>query len=78
MDAVNIYEAKRQFSRLVQAAAEGETIVIARAGTPVARLVRVDAEVAQQRLGFLAGQATVPEDFDRMDSDELSDLFEGV
>lgn len=76
METVNIYEAKRQFSRLVQAASEGETIVIAKAGTPVAKLVRVDAGVSQQRLGFLAGQGAVPEDFDRMDSDELSDLFE--
>ncbi len=64
MTAVNIHEAKTQLSRLVDAATRGETVIIAKAGTPVAKLTRVDAPTARRRIGFLEGQGRVPEDFD--------------
>jgi prevent-host-death family protein len=78
MTTVNIHEAKTHFSRLVARAAAGETIVIARSGVPVATLSGVDASWPREdvRLGFLAGQFTIPEDFDTMDADEIADLFE--
>lgn len=78
MTSVNLYEAKSQLSRLVDAAAEGETVVIAKAGRPMAKLTRVDLAPAPPRLGFLAGQAHIPDDFDRMDEDTIADLFEGT
>lgn len=74
--AVNIHDAKTQFSRLVDKAAAGETIVIARAGHPVAKLTRVDAPPSPQRLGFLAGQGNVPDDFNEWGRDEVARLFE--
>jgi antitoxin (DNA-binding transcriptional repressor) of toxin-antitoxin stability system len=51
--------------------------VIAKAGKPVVRVVRVDAPAGgrMQRLGFLRGAFTVPDDFDRMGEDEVAALF---
>ena len=74
---VNIHEAKTQLSKLVDAAAAGETVIIAKAGRPVARLVRIDAAYPAQRIGFLAGYGSVPDDFDQLAADEIADLFEG-
>ena len=78
MRTVNIHEAKTQLSRLVEAAARGESFVIARAGRPMVRVVPLDAPApgARRRLGFLAGQAQVPDDFDRMGAEAIAALFE--
>ena len=76
MKTVNMREAKTNLSRLVAATASGESFIIARAGKP---LVKVEAIVPEGscRLGFLAGQGTVPDDFDRMGAEELSKAFLG-
>jgi prevent-host-death family protein len=60
---VNIHEAKTHLSKLLQRAADGEDIVIARSGKPVARLVAIHAAPAR-RLGTAAGDFVVPLDFD--------------
>ncbi|GAA1857901.1 type II toxin-antitoxin system Phd/YefM family antitoxin [Brevibacterium marinum] len=75
MTFVNIHEAKTQFSRLLEAVAAGESVTIARAGTPVARLVRYEEEDREQRLGFLAGHGAVPEDFDELEAGPIEALF---
>ncbi len=75
MTTVNMHEAKTQLSRLVSAAEAGETIVIAKAGRPVARLIRLEADTAPQRLGFLTGQGTIPDDFDDMSASSIRKLF---
>lgn len=77
MRTVNIHAAKTQLSRLVEAAAAGEEIVIARAGKPVARLVPLDGRRGKRRLGVLAERLHVPEDFDAPLPDEVLDAFEG-
>jgi prevent-host-death family protein len=79
MSAVNMHDAKTQFSRLVDRAAAGETIVIAKAGTPVARLVPLEPVTSggPRRTGFLLGMYTVPDDFDRMFEQEITHDFEG-
>ena len=56
MVTVNVHEAKTHFSQLLDRAAHGETIMIAKAGKPVARLVPLEVvPAAQRRLGFLLG-----------------------
>jgi prevent-host-death family protein len=79
MKTINIHEAKTHLSRLVEQAAKGEPFVIAKAGKPVAKVVALDAPAAGhvQRLGFLAGRISVPDDFDRMGSTEIERLFGG-
>ena len=65
MKTVNIYEAKTQLSRLVEQAASGEDVVIARAGRPVARLTRLQQTPRKRRLGLLHGGCRIPDDFNR-------------
>lgn len=79
MQTVNIHEAKTHLSRLVEQAAKGEPFVIAKAGKPLVKVMALHAPEAgqQQRLGFMAGQIAVPEDFDRMGSAEIARLFGG-
>jgi prevent-host-death family protein len=79
VNAVNMHDAKTQFSRLVDRAAAGETIIIAKAGTPVARLVPLEplTQGGPRRTGFLLGMYTVPDDFDRMFEQEITSAFEG-
>jgi prevent-host-death family protein len=77
MPTVNIHEAKTHLSRLIETAAGGETVVIAKAGKPVAKLTAVDIPLAgrPRRIGFMAGQFTVPDDFDTMGATEIEHLF---
>jgi len=78
METVNIHAAKTQLSRLVDAAAAGQEVVIARAGRPVARLVPLAGPVTKPRrvLGALAGRPRVPADFDAPLPDAVLDAFE--
>lgn len=75
MGAINIHEAKTHLSRLVDQAAKGKPFVIAKAGKPLVKVVAIEAPVAPQRLGFLAGEIDVPEDFDTMGADGIATLF---
>lgn len=79
MRTVNIHEAKTHLSRLIEAAMKGESFIIAKAGRPMVRVSPITApkETQKRRLGFLAGQIRVPEDFDRMGQDEVISLFDG-
>lgn len=77
MRTVNIHAAKTQFSRLVEAAAAGEEILIAKSGKPVARLGPLSRPTRKRRLGALAGKLRVPEDFDAPLPEEVLDAFEG-
>ena len=79
MRTFNIHEAKTHLSRLVDEAVEGEPFVIAKAGKPKVKVVRIDEPEAhaKRRLGFLKGQITVPDDFDTMFADEIEKMFNG-
>ncbi len=76
MRTVNMHEAKTHLSRLVDLAAKGEPFVIARAGKPLVKVVRIDAPEKRSRIGFMAGEAVVPDDFDTMGAAEIATLFE--
>ncbi|MDB6012403.1 MAG: prevent-host-death family protein [Gammaproteobacteria bacterium] len=77
MKTVNIHDAKTHLSRLVDQAAKGESFVIAKAGKPLVKVIALNAPEGEQmkRLGFLAGQISVPDDFDRMGTTEMEQLF---
>ena len=72
---VNIHEAKTQLSKLVDQAAKGKPFVIAKAGKPLVKVTALDAPAAPQRLGFLAGEIAVPDDFNTMGEAEIASLF---
>ena len=63
MKTVNVHEAKTHLSKLLGAVENGEVIIIARGGKPVARLIRFDEEPGRV-LGKDAGLFEVPNDFD--------------
>ena len=77
MTTVNIHEAKTHLSRLIEQAARGETVIIAKAGKPLVKLVPVDAPATRSRIGFMKGEFTVPDDFNTMGQEEIERMFYG-
>lgn len=77
MEIFNMHEAKSRLSQLVDKAAKGESVVIAKAGKPVARVVAIDStnDKKPRRTGFLTGRIQVPDDFDRIGDTEIAQLF---
>lgn len=80
MEIVNIHEAKTHLSRLVDRVVLGESFIIAKAGKPLVKLVPLEAPSASERrrLGFLAGEIAVPDDFDQLGAGEIEHLFGGT
>ncbi len=76
MKTYNMHQAKTHLSRLVEQAAAGEEIVIAKAGKPVAKLVPYSASATPRPLGLLAGKVWEAEDAWAPDP-ELEALFYG-
>ena len=80
MRTFNMHEAKTNLSRLIDETVNGgEPFVIAKAGKPLVKVVRIEpeAEKPRRRIGFMKGQLKVPADFDTMGADEIADMFEG-
>ncbi|WP_062518702.1 type II toxin-antitoxin system Phd/YefM family antitoxin [Demequina silvatica] len=76
MRTVNVHEAKTHLSKLLAAVGRGETVIVARAGVPVARLVPIEgADTVGQRVGFMPDLLEIPDDFDRMGADDIERLF---
>ena len=90
MPTVNIYEAKTQFSKLVDTAASGTDVIIARNGKPVARITTLEevkkplspeereARLRARGMGALEGQGWIAEDFDDPLPPEILAEFEGM
>ena len=64
MKTVNIHAAKTHLSSLVEEAAAGEEIIIAKAGKPVARLVPLQKPDFRKSFGILKGRVWISDDFD--------------
>ncbi len=77
MQTINIHEAKTHLSRLVEAAAKGDSFVIAKAGKPLVKVIALTAPEShqQKRLGFMPA-ATVPDDYDHAAADLIGELFQ--
>lgn len=77
MQTVNIHEAKTQFSRLLEAVAQGEEVIIARAGKPIAQLVAIKADKPLRQPGALKGRLHFADDFDAPLPPDVLAGFEG-
>jgi len=78
MTTVNVHDAKTNLSRLLSRVAEGEEIVIARAGNPIAKLVSVAGRKPKNRpLGRDRGEVVISDDFDAPLPEEILKGFEG-
>jgi prevent-host-death family protein len=60
----NLYQAKTSLSRLVDRAASGEEIIIAKSGKPLAKLVRFERQAEPRKPGGWEGEVYIAEDFD--------------
>ncbi len=70
-ETVNIYEAKTRLSQLVDQAARGDDVIIARAGRPIARLVAFRPASAVRKPGRMRGRVRVSANFDAPLPDDL-------
>ena len=77
MNKINIHQAKTQLSRLVDRAAGGEEIIIAKSGKPLARLVPYAPKREPRRPGYLRGKIRIKKSFDHSLPTELLASFEG-
>ncbi len=64
MIEVNIHEAKTHLSRLLARVADGEEVIIARSGEPIARIVPIDRQSRDRVLGQAVGRVVIADDFD--------------
>ena len=75
MAVTNIHEAKTHFSKLIERVGEGEEIIIAKAGKPVAKLVPYkEAQPPKRKPGAWKGKVSMSPDFDKLDA-EIEALF---
>mgnify|MGYP001241827696 CR=1 FL=1 len=76
MEIKNIHEAKTHLSRLVERAANGEEIIIAKAGKPMAKLVPYKEILEPRKPGGWEGKVWMADDFDEM-PEEFMAAFRG-
>ena len=76
MLTVNTHEAKTHLSRLLARVSQGEEIVIAKAGKPIAKLVPFKKQVFKRQAGIDKGKAWIADDFDAALPDELQSFFQ--
>ena len=74
MQIYNIHEAKTNLSKLIEKTQNGEEVIIAKAGKPVAKLVAHKEKLKPRKLGLLKGKITIPDNFDDED-EEINKLF---
>ncbi len=76
MQIVNVYEAKTHLSRLLEQAAAGEEIVIAKAGKPLARLIPYQEQEHPREPGYWRGRVHIADDFDEL-PESIAAAFKG-
>jgi len=77
MATYNIHKAKSQLSKLIEAVQQGETVIIAKAGKPVAVLGPLPAGTTKRVRGVLKGQIKLGPEFDEPLPADLLASFEG-
>jgi prevent-host-death family protein len=79
MQTINIHNAKTHLSRLVEEAARGKPFIIAKAGKPMVKVIPLSAEEgkAAEKIGFMEGEISTPDDFDSLGATEILRVFEG-
>lgn len=79
MRTYNIHEAKTHLSRLIDEVENGESFIIAKAGKPKAQVIpiRASKKKAMQRIGFMKGMYTAPDDIKTPFAAEIEEMFYG-
>ncbi len=76
MKTVNVYEAKTRLSQLLDLAASGEEVIIARAGKPMAKLIAYRIDQRPRKPGYWKGKIKISKDFKEL-PENLSRAFRG-
>ncbi len=76
MKTINIHEAKTHLSQIIERVARGESVIIGKAGKPMAVLSPYAATAPRRNAGSMKGKIHIADDFDA-DDDLIADLFEG-
>jgi len=76
MKSISIHQAKKHLSLLVERVAEGEEIIITRAGNPVAKLVPYREDAGARQPGYWRGRVDIRDDFDAL-PDDVAAAFRG-
>lgn len=77
MITVNIHQAKTQLSKLLNVVANGDEVIIARAGKPIAVLKQFGEKKQKRKPGLLKGKLTISNDFDAPLPDDILKSFSG-
>lgn len=77
MQTVNIHEAKTHLSKMLEAVLQGDEFIIAKAGTPIAKLVPIQKLKPPFKFGILKGKIKISADFDAPLPNDILDSFEG-
>jgi prevent-host-death family protein len=72
---INIHDAKTQFSRLLTRVSEGEEVIIAKAGKPIARLIPIGTKPKKRIPGSAKGKVVITKDFDAPLPDYILEAF---
>jgi prevent-host-death family protein len=72
---INVYEAKKDLSRLLKRVLLGEEIIIAKKGEPVAKLVPLKKKGRKRILGLFKGRIYVSDDIEEPLPDEIVEEF---
>ncbi len=76
MKTVNVSEAKKRLSQLLDLAASGEEVIIAKAGKPMARLIPYQVKRKSRKPGYWKGKVKIAKYFDELPED-ISRAFRG-
>lgn len=77
MPTVNVREAKAQLSKLLDAVAGGEEVIISKAGKPTAKLVAIDSPpLPFRKPGSMRGRIRIADDFDSPLPDDIQASFD--
>ncbi|MFF3291755.1 type II toxin-antitoxin system Phd/YefM family antitoxin [Streptomyces sp. NPDC003023] len=72
----NVHEAKTHFSKILEAVATGEEVIISKSGSPVAKVIPLASKVRRTARGSLTEPVVFRDDFDDMSDDEgFADAF---
>ena len=72
MKKANLHEAKTNLSKLIELVAQGEEVIICKAGHPVAKLVSFSPTKQKRTGGAWEGQVTIAPDFDELPADFMN------
>ena len=71
MKKAHLHEAKTHLSKLVELVANGQEVIICKAGVPVAKLVAIQSTKKKRTPGVWAGKVSIKKDFDTLPADFL-------